>query len=1728
MEAKVSWWFNVLIALTVVLMILPGGASAVQPSSTPDADPAVPTTAEGDTSAVTETPVPARAGQQPPPPVGEVTSASDADLTKIAPDLRDLAKSRSEEKTLVTVLMQAGTKWQPYLENAVPRKPLGGLQWVTGEVKGADLLKLASLPGVISIVSPVSYAPVPFPGEEELRQVPQRPYLEELRAAKEALAKLTAGMTPDQVREKLRTDPAFKEQFEDILGQSLSFQALQPMQVPGAPGDGIEPTTIKVKDVHGASDAWAKGFRGDGVNVAIVDTGVDFGHPDLMGTWATVTGTSPYAGWPYAYDTRSGYFYAQGIANNPDNPWSRTALWYVETRPVITSTANGITATALITVDYFYRSAFTYVFSDTSKSGNYLYSIHPDVYLWAATHYLYQFWGIGQNAAGDPNAILVVDENIAGVYDTVYVDLDFDLDFRDEVPLSITNPSTNKDLDGDGVGDLSAGLLTWISDGVNPPPGMNVLFAMPPIPEQGKLIAFLGDLDSHGTNCAGDVVAQGVITDPLGMGPINPLFGGGAAGPVLAGMAPKARIVGFKDGFYFPFDSWVIATFGFDGVPGTGDEAQIVSNSWGASSIINDGWDATSRFAHWLNRNYAPNTAFLASTGNGGHGYGTVASPDGGTIIGVGASTQYGTLTNFEPITYTDQLTWGDVQPWSNRGPDTLGGLGATVVAVGAWGTGANPLNLWAYFYASPDVGNYAYDIFGGTSMASPIAAGNLAMIYQAFKSRTGRWPTYDEARTILMNGASDLGYDVLVQGAGNVNADRGADIAAGHAFMVSPPDWQAGDYRGTEHPAFPRIIHAGDSDAQTFTVSNPATTTVAITLTDAILTRYHEITFTVTISDVDPAWPTPPHWITDVTTIISNTNPDLVRAQVVFPFEQFDINGDYSYDSAWRVYFYDWTDVNGDGDLWTDANGNGLVDAGEIDEYEYNRFSFGYPRGNYLEVSLGEGKSRMHDGIFFGIQRRSGAAGDGIVTTFQVRLTFYHKQDWGWLSLDKTNLTIPGGGSDTFQATLNVPAGTSPGVYEGAIYVKDAEHTTVIPVVVNVAANSPSFSFGAASLSEPVGDQPYDNGHLFGGFDWSWRYESGDWKYFPFDVPDGTAGPGKAMIVDTRWVYEAPPPPPPPPIFYEDFEGTFPPTGWTVVDNAGTGNVWDRNDVLGGINRTNGSGFSAAADSDAVCNGLGWDTELWSEPITLTGSITFYLGYESNFQDYAGAGEAWLDISTDGGGTWTNLTYWTADRGPTYEVVNLSAYAGQTVVLRWRYSDNNDGCAWYWHIDDVALYTEMADFTPTDVDTWVYGAVADAYSTGDPAFFGPQSVEMVGGSDDTNIGAGIFTFETATGGPREVVGAEIRDGFGFIALHNVLYGGQQLAEPFVGNAYQVEASPVPVEITTTTTSDAVVMSFQSAMTITEGITATAYGLYRPLAYTDEFIAATGATNYYYVTINNGALLDVSTTSDVPTLDIDLEVYWDSDGDGVCETFIGGSYTFTADERVRVTFPGDGDYEIQVYGWSVPAGGANYDISILAAQGAEMSVSGIPTGTIAANTPVTFTVGFTHTPPTGDWEGLVFIGPASAPTALQVPHIVHFYQTVALTVTKSVNLEWADAGDVLTYTIVARNDGTYTETVSLEDPLPDYVTYDADSEWASSGTAHYDFITEKLTWSGDLAGGDVLTITFGAIVGSGSGVALNKVTVRGATSGQEVSDTARTVVNPPRIHLPLVFKNAGP
>lgn len=172
-----------------------------------------------------------------------------------------------------------------------------------------------------------------------------------------------------------------------------------------------------------------------------------------------------------------------------------------------------------------------------------------------------------------------------------------------------------------------------------------------------------------------------------------------------------------------------------------------------------------------------------------------------------------------------------------------------------------------------------------------------------------------------------------------------------------------------------------------------------------------------------------------------------------------------------------------------------------------------------------------------------------------------------------------------------------------------------------------------------------------------------------------------------------------------EGFAGSFPPSGWSRVDNTGNGD-WELNTTFGSSNRTNGSGQSAASRGTSSNNSDSFDNELRSPSFTVPATGA-WLSYRNNFQDFGSNGDAWLDVSSDGGSTWENLTFWSWDRDPghtaTLETADLSSYSGQTILLRWRFAAAADD-TYYWQIDDVEIYTYSFGGTATFYDLTIAG----------------------------------------------------------------------------------------------------------------------------------------------------------------------------------------------------------------------------------------------------------------------------------------------------------------------------------------------------------------------------------------------------------------------------------------
>lgn len=1339
-----------------------------------------------------------------------VTTASDDDKEKLHPKLEEKVESGSNEKLYVFVTVAGSSAEVKGLLDDDAEAKADPASIVVGSLRAQQLLKLASLKNVVS-VGPVDLRKTGQPlgiGDPELGNAPS------VSARKEAVRELRRREVPFDRAPRLK---------------GSNFEAMKKLDV-------LDGRT------HSFTGAWNAGFTGQGVTVGVLDGGTDFGHPDLIGTWQTWSGAPDpgWNGWPKAFDP---YGTLVLLAAPPD--FVELGLtWYATTTEktcelvgrkqdqckVTFATRTGparnfAAPPGTVAHEYTYPAGF-------SKSGKVRLGSHPD------DHLLLIY--------GERPAFLVVDQATAGVYDTVYVDLDSDFDFGDEKPVNKASPVAYRDMNGDGYTDLSGGLVYYISDGQTTIPGGPTSFGIADKPAPGAFLAWSGDFDpaigGHGTLTASNVVAQAVIngkapcftdlrssagavrcrgdaegTDTDGKGGTYP-------GVVLGG-APNAKLAPFGD-IYFSFDfSTQFAYF-----LTTRRAVDVTTNSYGSSNVDNDGYDAASQEADiWHD---GRRTTWLGSTGNGAPGFGTTAPPSPVAGISVGASTQFG-ATGWDSVSRYSQVVDNDVMVWSNRGPGATGAPGVDVVADGAFSAGDVTLN------AILD-GRYAWTTWGGTSRSAPVAGAAVALVYEAYKqAHGGAVPArfYEKAKEILKSSADDLGYDSYTQGAGSVNADKAVRSALGTRGSVAPTEWRVGDYRGQEWPVFTHVIAPGGSDSQTFTLSGSDTWQVS----DRQLRRTASQNLSFTSSPVANESEynfNAPDYLIDITSHVeAHPDAELMVIRANFPRSQFDADANYEEDQAWRVVPYNWTDVNGDRNLWEDQDSDGVADhvlkdrssnidgfqdigfgQSEIDRGEYVRFMYHRAGSNALMGFVRNPAQRMADGLFLGLQHS--ARSDAIPTTsFQIQIDWYDTADWSWVS-------TPASATGSLTASIAVPGDTPYGMYDGAIVLSNGTDRMVVPVSVAVAAQVPqdadgkivgSLTLGGEAVAEAQEDLLYNNGSVFGASDWTWRAESGDWRFYFLDVAREPPA-GTLFLTDTTWQDSAP--------------------------------------------------F-------------------------------------------------------------------------------------------------------------------------TDLDTLVFGRSENFYQLVGPGPFGaPYILDTVGKSANTNVGAGVWVFDTATGGAEEVVAATAQEGLHAIVQHQVGWDGGKFHVPFETNVGSASVSPAEVNLTTAADSGSFDVTFESSIDLA-GLEAEAFGLSQPVTTTetaqqDDPSDPSSASVKKNVTVAHASRAVFETHLDQ---DIDLFVVFDANNDGTFELseIVGASAGATGDERVEITRPEDGNYQVWVQGFAI-GGSPTFPLTIDVVQGNDMSVSGLPAGPVAAGTPVTLTVAFSKAMTSGQtYKGELLLGPPSAPFALSVP-----------------------------------------------------------------------------------------------------------------------------------------------
>ncbi|HET89731.1 MAG TPA: hypothetical protein ENN99_03185, partial [Chloroflexi bacterium] len=794
------------------------------------------------------------------------------------------------------------------------------------------------------------------------------------------------------------------------------------------------------------------------------------------------------------------------------------------------------------------------------------------------------------------------------------------------------------------------------------------------------------DPDGHGSHTAGAIFGDGRYgvhqIDPTASQDPNGMFWG-------TGMAPSSTLV-VQNALYGtswpPAGGWNILSRDsvVNGAVGS-------SNSWYTGQYDNSytaacrEHDMMVRDANFETPAIAEPIIYVFSAGNGGPGAGTLSEPHAAkNPIIVGASSNYPrSLASID-----------DLAGFSSRGPTADNRFNPQVVAPGQWTTslvGDGGASCYGV-YPPGSAANY-YHYCSGTSMSCPIIAGTSALIVDWWQQDYGLVPSPAMVKALLVNGADDM--------AGG-NDGGGGTLENVPNFDVG---WGRANADRTIRPDVPTLYEdqqtifgsSGEVWQQTFVVADPSEP-VKISL----------------------AWTDAPGAI--------GANPALVN----------DLNlvvtsGADTY--LGNVFAGGWSATGGAADALNNLENvflpPGTFGSINVAVHAFNIAGDGVPYNsddtdqdfalvcyNCLQGPVGWLEGTVYDDdsmdgvVGAGVQAQglvpgqaggttSGAAGYYqmalLTDTYTVTASFY-----GYYGAEISGVSVVSGTT----TTLDIPLTSVPWhVVEGTV----TDATTGWPLYASIEiADYPYGTIwtdpvsGYYSLTLPAGMI-----HTFQVEAWVAGYDpahrdvvvTGDrTEDFALDPSPACIAPGYAIEGG----------------LLERFETGDVPAGWTVVDNVGNGQVWAFDDPGGNGNQTGGSGGFAVVDSDAYGSSGFQDTELRSPSLDFSGETSVILEFDTDYYTYTGADYADVDVSTDGGVSWTNVwrKHGANYRGPAHETIDISALAAGQPDVMVRFYYYNAAWEWWWQVDNVSLGNPVC-VAPTDGGL-IVGNVYDE-NTGDP-----------------------------------------------------------------------------------------------------------------------------------------------------------------------------------------------------------------------------------------------------------------------------------------------------------------------------------------------------------------------------------------------------------------------------
>jgi hypothetical protein len=571
-------------------------------------------------------------------------------------------------------------------------------------------------------------------------------------------------------------------------------------------------------------------------------------------------------------------------------------------------------------------------------------------------------------------------------------------------------------------------------------------------------------------------------------------------------------------------------------------QADITSNSYGISAWalypgFASGKDPLSAVFDYTEA--VSGTLHFVAMGNGGPGYGTATVPGASTLsVSVGAGTEF----TYRPL--YGYLPGGnrEVVSWSDRGPTAAGVAKPDVVAIGSFAFAVG--RTWDSAVYGELNGNpfYTVDLFGGTSQATPMTAGVAALVVSAYKQAHGgqRMPAW-LLKTVLMNSAHDMGFDTMTQGAGFVDAYAAVTrvLSGGtvvynlmfpreYASIVAGTDTETFTY-GKEMPRpfkwyEPKVvITTGKLRRGTAVLRIQGSGTYTVKAVEPRKVYEKEMTVNIPIGQLGSIaiYPVAVFDVADL------AKYDMVRIYAYYPYRYFDDGGRY-YNTTHSI-FYNGLELW----LWIDLNRDGAVQFNETARIQYdlrgaNAFTLdvGYLQrqvdeivklvSHYLGVDAADApmKLLLVYRVWF-----NGWSGSSETLPLRIIVQGYQFKPSRMVRAFPGRLRVYRGYA-SIRVTASAPA--QPGVYHAYVVIEGGSDNARILVPVSVVAARPVYA-GRTVLKGIYykfidGYSTYQTLRLRGAFDYTWHYESGDWRIIPLYVNKYMTRFLKALVVEIRW----------------------------------------------------------------------------------------------------------------------------------------------------------------------------------------------------------------------------------------------------------------------------------------------------------------------------------------------------------------------------------------------------------------------------------------------------------------------------------------------------------------------------------------------------------------------------------------------------------------------------------